>query len=183
MTMSDIATHLGISKRTLYEVFSDKEDLLTACLEKYQQHGEEEMKKLLEASENIIDAMMRLYSKHLSSLQKINKPVIHALKKYHPRLYQSFVSKQKENTNIFILLFKKGVEQRLLRNDINSEILMWLLKAQFRMLMEEEFFPIEKYSIDQFVGAIILNFTRGIATPEGNKLIDETIKKINEVNN
>jgi AcrR family transcriptional regulator len=179
MTMSDIATHLGISKRTLYEVFNDKEELLEACIEKNTKHGEEAMKKLMNESENVIDAMMRIYAKHLSDRRKLNKSVVYDLRKYHPRLYKNIECKQKEDPSPFIPLFEKGLEQGLLRNDVNFEILLWLLKAQFRMLMEEDFLPTDLFSIDKFMEAIILNFTRGIATPEGNKLIEETIQKIN----
>jgi len=183
MTMSDIASHLGISKRTLYEVFEDKEELLEACIDSHTKHADQKIKELVNESENVIDAMMRIYAKHLNDRHKLNKSVIHDLRKYHPRLYQNIECRQKEDSNIFIPLFEKGVKQGLLRTDINSEILMWLLKAQFRMLMEDDFFPTDKFSISKFVEAIILNFARGIATPEGNKLIDETIKKLNEANN
>ena len=183
MTMSDIAGHLGISKRTLYEVFNDKEELLAACLEKSFKQADEIMKKLVSESENVIDALMRVYAKHLNDRHKINKSVVHDLRKYHPNLYKHIEGRQKEDVNIFIPLFEKGIVQGLLRNDVDSEILIWLLKAQFRMLMEHDFYPTDRFSIDKFVEAIILNFTRGIATPEGNKLIDETIQKIKEVNN
>jgi len=179
MTMSDIATHLGISKRTLYEVFNDKEELLEACIEKSFKQADQKMKELIHESENVIDALMRIYATHLNDRHKLNKSLIHDLRKYHPLLYKNIECKQKkEDTNRYVPLFEKGVEQGLLRNDVNSEIQMWLLKAQFKMLMEEDFFPTDRFSIDKFVEAIILNFTRGMATPEGNKLIDETIQKI-----
>ncbi|MCL2650749.1 MAG: TetR/AcrR family transcriptional regulator [Candidatus Azobacteroides sp.] len=183
ITMSDIASYLGISKRTLYEVFKDKEELLEVCIDRSSKLASKKKTELVNESENVIDAMMRIYAEHLNDRYKLNKSVVHDLRKYHPRLYQNIEYKQKEDTDTFIPLFEKGVEQGLLRDDIDSEILMWLLKAQFRMLMEDNFFPTGKFSIDKFVEAIILNFTRGIATPEGTKLIDETIKKLKEKSN
>ena len=180
ITMSDIAGYLGISKRTLYEVFKEKEELLEACIDRSSKLADKKMIELVNGSENVIDAMMRIYAEHLNDRHKLNKSFVHDLRKYHPRLYRDIESRQKEDIDIFVPLFEKGVEQGLLRDDINSEILMWLLKAQFRMLLEDDFFPTGKFSINKFVEAIILNFTRGIATPEGNKLIDETIKKLKE---
>ena len=180
ITMSDIAGYLGISKRTLYEVFNDKEELLEACIDRSSKLADKKMTELVNESENVIDAMMRIYAEHLNDRYRLNKSVVHDLRKYHPRLYHNIEGRQKGDTDIFVPLFEKGVEQGLLKNDIDSEILMWLLKAQFRMLMEDDFFPTGKFSINKFVEAIILNFTRGIATPEGNKLIDETIKKLKE---
>lgn len=176
ITMSDIASHLGISKRTLYEVFKDKEELLEACIKGNIEKADLEMKVLLEESENVIDIMMRIYAKNLNDIHSINKSVVHDLKKYHPNIYKIITCKQKDNTNAFFPLFEKGVEQGLLRDDINFEILMWTLKAQFRVLMEGDM-PENKYPISDFVLAIILNFTRGIATPKGNELIDEMVQK------
>ena len=180
ITMSDIATHMGISKRTLYEVFKDKEELLEVCIERNIKYGKAEIKKLAEESENVIDALMRIYAKNLNDMHKINKSVIHDLKKYHPLLYKTIECKQKEDTETFIPLFEKGVKQGLIRTDVNYEILIWLLKAQFKMLMEGDFMPIDKYPIEDFVEAIILNFTRGIATPKGNELINEMVIKSNK---
>lgn len=179
ITMSDIATHLGISKRTLYEVFKDKEDLLEECFENNSIHVKEEMTKIINESGNVIEAMMRIYAKHLNDRQKINKSVIHDLRKYHPRIYKNIEEcKQKEETNSFIPLFEKGVEQGLLRNDVNFEILVWLLKAQFKMVIDNDFITIDKYSPEEFIDAIIFNFTRGIATPKGCELIDDMVTKL-----
>ena len=178
ITMSDIASHLGISKRTLYEVFKDKEELLEVCIERSSKEAEEKMKNLINESENVIDAMMRIYAKHLNDRQKINKSLVHDLRKYHPRLYKKIECKQKEETNTFIPLFEKGVEQGLLRSDLNFEILIWLLKAQFKMVIDSDFIPTNKYSPEEFVSAIILNFIRGIATPKGHEIIDEMVTKI-----
>ena len=177
ITMSDIAGHLGISKRTLYEVFRDKEELLKACIERNSMRAGEEVNKLINESENVIDALMHIYAKHLNDIQKLNKSVMHDLRKYHPRLYKDIEFKQKEDTYAFIPLFEKGVEQGFLRNDVHFEILVWLLKAQFKIvIMEEDFIPANKYSTEDFVSAIILNFTRGIATQKGYELIDKMLE-------
>ena len=181
MTMSDIASHLGISKRTLYEVFKDKEELLEICIEANSVCAKEEIENLINESENVIDAMMRIYAKHLGDMHKLNRSIVHDLRKYHPRLYKNLERKQKEDTNTFIPLFEKGIKQKLLRDDVNFEILVWLLKAQFKVvIMDEDFIPTDKYSVEDFVRAIILNFMRGIATPKGHELIDEMVAKLNE---
>lgn len=178
VTMSDIANHMGISKRTLYEIFSDKEELLDECLDRNLRDTDAEMEQLVSVSENVIDAMMRIYAKHLSDLHNINKSVVHDLKKYHPKLYKKIECKHWEDIDTFRPLFENGIRQGLMRNDIQYEILMWLLKAQFKMLMEGDYVPTDKYSMREFVQAIILNFVRGIATPEGNEKIEELIKNI-----
>ena len=180
ITMSDIANHMGISKRTLYEVFKDKEDLLEAAISLHTEQADAEKEKLLNESENVIDALMRIYAKNINETHTVNKSAIHDLKKYHPRLYNKIDWKEKDGENLFIPLFEKGVTQGLIRNDINFEILLWVLKAQFKMLMEGEFIPSDKYKLSEFIEAIIITFTRGVATPEGCKKVDEFIQNFRE---
>ncbi len=177
--MSDIANHMGISKRTLYEVFKDKEELLEACIDKSMAKADVEFEALAAQSENVIDTLMRIYAKHLNDVHNVNKSVIHDLRKYHPHLYKKIECQQKEGIETFIPLFERGVQQGLLRSEINFEILLWLLKSQFKTLMEGDFMPVDRFTLHEFVRAIILNFTRGIATEQGNKKIDELIDTFN----
>jgi len=178
MTMSDIANELGISKRTLYEVFRDKEDLLENCISTHIARADEAILKLADRSDDVIDTMMRMYARHLNELRMVNRLAINDLKKYHFNLYNILEEKQKENVHLLLPLFEKGVKQGLIRSDINFEIILWLVKSQFRALMNDDFFPTEKYSVNEFIRAIILNFMRGIATPSGNEKLDSIIEKL-----
>jgi hypothetical protein len=91
-------------------------------------------------------------------------------------LYLRIEEKRKEGMYNFIPLLKKGVEQGLIRDDINFEIMLWLLKIQFSAVLDSTAVPTEKYSINQFVQAIMQNFLRGIATPSGNERIDQLME-------
>lgn len=179
ITMSDIANHMGISKRTLYEQFNDKEELLEESIDAHLKMADEEIKKVIQSGENVIETMMRIYAKHLNEAQNVNKSVIHDLKKYHPKIYQKIEEKRGEGICSLIPLFEQGVEQGLIRNNIDFEICIWLIKSQFKALMDGDYIPLDKFSTSQFVRAIILNFTRGIATPKGNEVIDNIIFQLN----
>jgi AcrR family transcriptional regulator len=177
ITMSDIANETGISKRTLYEIFSNKEDLLEACLDFHRAKTENEIERLVLNSENVIDTLMRLYAQHFFQVLSVSRKIVTDLKKYHPRLYSNSENKRKERIHIFMPLLKKGIEQGLIRGDINFEILLWLLKVQFdAVLLDENSVPTEKYSVNQFLKTIIQIFMRGIATPLGNERIDKLIE-------
>ena len=179
ITMNDIASHMSISKRTLYEIFKDKEELLDECISGSIAQGNRKMETLINDSGNVIEAMMNIYATILTETHQINKSTIYDLKKYHPVIYKRIENKQKESIERFAPYFEKGVEEGLIENDINFEILLWLLQAQLGMLLEGSF-PTDKFPIEEFVRAIILNFTRGIATPRGDKIITELIAKFDE---
>lgn len=178
--MSDVANHLGISKRTLYEVFTDKEALLEESILARKNQVNKEIDQIVNDSDNVIDAMMRFYTYHLNEAHNVNKSILHDLKKYHPRLYEKMDDRQQtDRLNVILPLFQRGVGQDLIRKDVNFEISFWLIGCQFRMLMEDNQVPVDKFGIATIVSVIILNFIRGIATPKGNELIDEMMQEIN----
>ena len=178
MTMSDIANELGISKRTLYEVFRDKEDLLENCIRSHIKRTDKAIQTLSDNSEDVIDALMRMYAWNLNEMRTVNRWVMSDLKKYHSKLYEIVEEKQKENAFMLLPLLNKGVEQGLIRNDINFEIILWLVKSQFNALLNDDYFPVEKFSVNEFIQAIIINFIRGIATPSGSKKVDIIFEKL-----
>ena len=180
MTMSDIANELGISKRTLYEVFQDKEDLLENCICSHIEKADKSIHILADSSEDVIDTVMRIYARSLDEMRMINRSVMHDLKKYHSRLYKKVEESQRENATVLLPLLEKGVKQGLIRSDINFEIILWLVKSQFKALMSDEYFPSDKYSLNDFIQAIILNFMRGIATPSGVKKVDDIVEKLQD---
>jgi len=178
MTMSDIANELGISKRTLYEVFCDKEDLLENCINRHIAKADKAVQELAENSEDVIDAIMRIYARSLDEMRMINTSAMYDLKKYHSRLYKRVEQNQRDSASVFLPLLEKGVKQGLIRNDINFEIILWLVKSQFKAVMDDDYFPKDKYSMNDFIKAIILNFMRGIATPAGVKKVDDIVEKL-----
>jgi len=178
MTMSDIANELGISKRTLYEVFRDKEDLLESCFYSHMDKADKAIQTLADHSDDVIDTMMRIYARHLNEMRTMNRLVMYELKKYHSEIYKKVEQKQKDNVCMLLPLLDKGVKQGLIRNDINFEIILWLVKSQFKTLMYDDYFPMDKYSTNEFVQAIILQFIRGITTPYGNEKMDSVIGKL-----
>ncbi|MDR0834461.1 MAG: TetR/AcrR family transcriptional regulator [Candidatus Symbiothrix sp.] len=180
MTMSDIANHMGISKRTLYEQFQDKEELLEACLTTHNEQMCAEVRRIAESSENLISIMMRMYAQHLNDTHQVNKTFIYDLRKYYHRIYQQMEQSHTERLDVFMPVFQKGIDEGLIRDDINLEVCLWLMKSQFRSLMVDDFMPTDRISINEFARVIILNFVRGIATPKGYTLIDETVEKLKE---
>jgi AcrR family transcriptional regulator len=180
MTMADVANDLGISKRTLYEVFHDKEELLESCIQHQLEKGDREIREMIANSENVIDTLMRVYAKNLREVQGTSRSVLHDLKKYYAPVYHKIECRQKAGFATFDPLLKKGIEEGLIREDVNFEILTWLLKAQFKALLYDEIMPTDKYPIEEFVRVIILNFIRGIATQAGNEKVDKIVTELNQ---
>ena len=86
ITMDDIAAALGISKRTLYEVFSDKESLLKECILKAQADRDKYLQKIFEQSHNVLEVILAVFQKSIEVFHQTNKRFFEDIKKY-PKVY------------------------------------------------------------------------------------------------
>lgn len=179
ITMDYIAGQMGMSKRTLYENFKDKDSLLLSCIQYLDEEGKKEVDEIRKKSTNSIEFFLLVYQSELQKLRLANQNFFSDLKKYHPSVsayYEADKEKSKEN---FILLLERGIYEGYIREDLNMEIITFLLGAQLEMLIKSDSIDLNKYSFMEVFETIFMNFVRGIATSKGVAFIDEFIKKNN----
>src|SRR3978361_709860 len=100
VTMDDIARHLGISKKTIYLFFKDKNELVMALVKKKLQEDEDQMSEIISNSGNVIESMINMMKCSEEIFSRINPIVIHDMQKYHPdawKQFQNFKSKVVEH--------------------------------------------------------------------------------------
>ena len=90
ITMDDIAAALGISKRTLYEVFSDKESLLKECILKAQADRDKYLQKIFEQSHNVLEVILAVFQKSIEVFHQTNKRFFEDIKKYPKGFFVKF---------------------------------------------------------------------------------------------
>jgi len=151
MTMDELAKRIGVSKRTIYEHFEDKDALLTAICQYHEKTNKTHFKKVIEESPTIIHAMFHWYDKNIAntSFTKILS-LYDEIKRYHPIVYQKEILKninQKvEDTKNILQL---GVKQGVFRKNLDIEIATLLLLSFFQQLKDNtdgirQHFPVEK---------------------------------------
>ncbi len=174
VTMDEIAAHAGISKRTLYEQFGDKEQLLIECL-KY--HWAQEQKKLLEyaaeGTHNVLELILFSFNQKLSACRNTYPGFNRDMMRYR-RVMDYVRAYNKNASREFISALKLGVEQGLMRGDIRFELFEEFLTAQMRLLYEEGVW--RKYTPQEVFRMILLVWLRGISTEEGGRMIDAYMK-------
>lgn len=174
VTMDEIAAHAGISKRTLYEQFGDKEQLLIECL-KY--HWAQEQRTLLEYAEsgthNVLELILFSFNQKLATCRNTYHGFTRDMMRY--RRVMEYVRVYNQNSSReFIAALKLGVEQGLMRGDIRFELFEEFLTAQMRLLYEEGVW--RKYTPQEVFRMILLVWLRGISTAEGGRMIDAYMK-------
>ena len=174
ITMDMIAEQLGVSKRTIYEQFTDKDELLQHCINAAMNEQRRINAEILENSENIIKATFKFIKNSIDTLNRINPLFFFDIEKYYPELWEQKI-KENDNRNLnrSIELVSKGVQENVFRSEVNVEIVAKLILEQFKMLSNQELFPNDKFSRVDVFENIVINFIRGIATEKGLLLIDK----------
>jgi len=174
ITMDMIAEQLGVSKRTIYEQCTDKDELLQYCINSAMNDQRRINTEIIENTENIIEATFKFIKNSIDTLNAINPLFFFDIEKYYPNLWEQKI-KENDNRNLnrSIELVNKGIQENVFRSDVNVEIVAKLILEQFKMLNNQELFPIDKFSRANVFENIVINFIRGIATKKGLLLIDK----------
>jgi len=182
ITMDDIAASLGISKRTLYEVFPDKETLLEECIRKRQKEGDEFVNSILSTTDNVMEVVLRLFLWIIEKYHATNKSFFEDIKKY-PKACQLMDGRRHHDSEETLKFFKEGVRQGIFRNDINFSIVGLLVQNQFDLLMNSDI--CNQYSFIAVYESIMFTFLRGISTEKGGKVLEDFIREYrkNLINN
>lgn len=173
ITMDDIAASLGISKRTLYEVFADKETLLEACI--YREHAETErfMREVVQHAGNVLEVILKQFQYSIERFHATNKKFFEDIKKY-PKAYELMMSRRNRDSAKAIDFFRKGVTQGIFRDDINFAIMTLLVREQLDMLMNTDI--CRHYSFLEVYESIMFTYLRGICTAKGSEELEEFIR-------
>lgn len=177
ITMDDIAASLGISKRTLYEVFSDKESLLEECILTEQRSTDVLIKQILDTSSNVLEVILRCYQWSIEKFHATNKKFFEDIKKY-PKAYELVKRNHNRNSDDTVNFFKEGVKQGLFRSDVNFAIVNLLVRGQLDLLINSNI--CDEYSFLEVYESIMFTFLRGISTEKGSRELDNFIYEYRE---
>ena len=176
ITMDDLAQYMGMSKRTIYEYFKDKKQLINECVLHMECSQNQKMKQILDQSENMFEALMKMYQESLIKMQVINKKFIDDIKKYFPEIKQWHDREKEEKILRSTDFFQKGINEGLIRDELNPEILSILFSEEMELLFNGNFFISTRFSFLDVYKTLFITFLRGIATDEGLTIIDSYAK-------
>ncbi len=177
--MDDIASHISVSKRTIYELFTDKEILVAEALKHHQQIMHAKAREIIKGSTDIFDVILSLYNLYFDNLKNINKKFFTDLDRY-PDVRNRNKERDKRNEKKFIAWMEEGRRQGLFREDADFKILAFILKRDLELIMtinkQTPDNELSNYTPDQLGRLLILFYLRGIATAKGREKIEEFIK-------
>lgn len=178
VTMDMLANQMGISKRTIYEVFRDKDELLQGVLKWMALRQRDLMTKVFGETENVIEAIFKMLDMMNDHFQNMSPAFQMDMKKYHNEM----VKKLGENDELPYFrnnaeILKRGIKEGIFREDINVEITNKCLLEVEKMSNDKSVFPPDDFMNKDVIRTFYINFLRGISTQKGLDLINFYDKK------
>lgn len=176
ITMDDIARQLGISKKTLYKEYDDKNTLLKELTETDVQLHRKNIAYIAKHSENAVDEIIQSMRYMGETFSKINPSMMYDLQRYYHeanKVYEEFKASCIKDTVRVNL--KRGIKEELYRSDIDINILSQLRLLQLEVSMNADFFPPHVFNFVKVQMELIKHFLFGIATLKGHKLINKML--------
>lgn len=178
VTMDEIAGQLGISKKTLYQFFEDKDALVESVMQAEMSYMEVECTRQNNESENAIDEIFKDMDCMEAVMDSMNPQIIFDLEKFYPKTFEKF--KRHKNTFMLDMIknnLERGINEKLYRSEINIDIVAkFRLESSF-IVFSQDLFPYGKYSLLKVSSEIYHHYLHGIATAEGTKFIQKYIQQ------
>ena len=179
VTMDDISSSLGISKKTVYQYFHDKKEIVNRVAKNHLENERKIFEEIHSNAENAIDKLYRHSIFMRESFEKMNPVVIYELKKYYKDAWQLFLEYKKNVfSNRMIETLREGINQGYFRKNIDPEILISLRFEIMQMIADGRLFPPDKYDFREVQIQLFDHFIHGILTEKGHVLMNNYFKSV-----
>lgn len=167
-SMDDICSHLKIAKKTLYQFFSNKDDVVEqVMLHRQDNHRSPQIIQRF-IQQNSIAIMLSIRDHIIESFKSRMPANLFDLKKYHPDIYQRVNEKDQIFIHhLFTDVINKGIQEGYFRKNINEDVQVYLFVKQISFLNDPELLTNLKYPLETIVSTIVENLIRSFATPQG----------------
>lgn len=184
ITMDDVSNELGISKKTLYQYVTDKDDLVGKFIDFEISLRQEEIFKCFKTGFNAIEELFEI-SIFMNRLMKDQNPTTeHDLKKYYPHHYNRTVKSRRERIFSYILQnLKKGKTEGLYRESMNEEIIAKLYLSRIESIHLNDLFTVEEFTSKKLFMELLVYHIRGMASEKGIIVLEKKIKELETFNN
>jgi AcrR family transcriptional regulator len=172
VTMDDIAAQLGMSKKTIYQYYADKDQLVDAVAVDEINYSQECCLKDAATSANAIEEIFRVMEFVEVMFRNMNPSMLHDLEKYHPLGYRKFL--EHKNKFLYDMIKKnieRGIQEELYRPEIDIEIMVRYRLETLMLGFNTSLFPPAKFNLVKLQQEILEHFLYGLATLKGYKLI------------
>ncbi|MFI5450925.1 TetR/AcrR family transcriptional regulator [Pedobacter sp. UC225_61] len=174
VTMDDIAKHLGMSKKTIYQHFRDKDELVNILIKAKLENQNCTMDFCATSAENAVHEIFFAITNIHELLSSMNPKLFYDLQKYHPKAWLYFKEFKENNLGKCIYAnLERGINEHLYRPEINKDILTQMRLDQVDLLFNQhDHYTKNKYNIAQVMAEITEHFLYGVCNSKGLEKIN-----------
>ncbi len=168
--MDDIAQKLQVSKRTLYEIFGNKEQLLVECMQQHARCMNDRIDKEIKELGDVLSVILKYLELIIAESGNANRMIFDNQDKYP--LFRARFDEHMRAVSLRIREYMElGVEQGVFRDDLNMDVVMKAFAAMGHMVNIES--QSENCQYEQLINSSIVLLLRGIVTPLGMQKMDK----------
>ncbi|ACU58109.1 TetR/AcrR family transcriptional regulator [Chitinophaga pinensis] len=177
VTMFDISRESGVSKKTVYEHFRDKEELVQEGIRTMLNGHGQHLEDFRQQSANAIEELLKEVKYMEEMGNTINPVMLYEMQKYHPDLWLEVETFKKDHLIRAITAnLERGIQEGCYRNDFKLNIMARMRLLQLETVFQPALFPATEFSMPEVIREITAHFLLGIATAEGRKLVAEYLQ-------
>lgn len=172
VSMDDIAAQLGMSKKTLYQYYTDKDDLVDAVFAAMMEQNQTQCKLDRQQSENPIHEVFLAFDMVQAMFANMNPAVLFEMQKYHPATFKKF--QEYKNGFLYSMIrtnLETGIRDELYRAEVDVDVLTRYRIHSIMLAFDGEVFPANRTRLVHIEQQLLENFMYGLATAKGQKLI------------
>lgn len=178
VTMDDIAKELGISKKTLYQHFTDKRDLIIKIVDYKIKASSDHNEKLEKSKLNAVEELLFVYQFLNKILKDHNPSMMYDLRKYYPDVFEKLHTDRRDLIyGAMLHNLKKGQKEGLYRKDFSCDIIAKLHVFRVENMVDSDMFTQTDFESENVFRELFLYHLRGIASEKGIKIFEEGINK------
>lgn len=172
--MDDVAAELKISKRTLYEIFDNKELLLSEGIRKYCEDRTQNIQVLISHCKNVMEIVMVLFRKKIEEIRSTNPQFYSDLLQY-PEVANYLIGQKERARSDSAKFFERGKEEGYFRAEINQDLVTIIFEALNNYVVEKRLY--QQFTFEEIFTNLATLTLRGICTDKGLKAMDELLAK------
>ena len=172
--VDELSAHFAISKRTLYEMFEDKEQLILACMKDKVSNDRKKIEEIKKTPDTSLEKYFYFVIDRMSEIHELN-PVFYSDVLKYPKLMKfidEMVTERNETAKFFI---KQSVKEGYLRSELNYSLILETYNIQITQIVKNNL--IEKYGMEQIINTLGTVLFRGCCTEKGMELMDSIVNK------
>lgn len=177
VTMSQIAEELHISKRTLYEVYASKEELVTDCLQTAEVANRKSNEEIAASSSNVLDAILLIFRKRLDESHHISPRFIADLQNYKTAR-EHFARLHDTRREEALAFLERGIEEGVFVPQTNFGVVYDMAKMMVDNVITLDL--LSKMPIHEVFAATVICYIRGCTTEKGQRIIDAWLREQNK---